>query len=288
MRKFVTSLAAMLSLSFFAQAQMEQYGPFVGGHAFVYKSNLFNSDDFRSDSVQKYKATMGFGGGFDYGYKGENGVSISSGLYFGTNNQKYGSEDTIVGDVLTFSAETKMSFLKVPLIISIQTRNESNLKAYYSLGAYICYNTGYSETINWDYKHNNSSLDLETTIEKKMMTSKYKGDSNTYSWKLDKRPYRRLGIGAIAAVGVSQKLSKQLDGYIQAKLEYQITNAEYSGETTFTPNNSKSGARYIDHLWGNYAKYMPDKKSDYERWGTHPFNLGVTFGLRYFIFKFDE
>jgi hypothetical protein len=131
MRKLLFSLFLSCLINPSAFAQNEQYGPYVGGNVFINKSNLANAHDRQTDSVQQYAFTPGVGAGFDFGYKYENGISISSGLWFGTTNQNYKGKDSIVGDNVTFEAKTTMSFLKIPLMVSVQSKNYQQLKAFF-------------------------------------------------------------------------------------------------------------------------------------------------------------
>ncbi len=287
MKKLSLSLLVLFVFSLKSIAQIEQYGPFVGGTAFVYKSNLYNAQDLHADSVQKYAFTPGFGVSFDFGHKYLNGISISSGISFSTSNQNYKGKDTIIGDVVTFSAKTKMSYLKIPLIFSMQTRNDKKAKAYYSLGVFYSYNTGYSETSTLNYEHNNFYRDQTTTISKKSVTTKYDKDTNSYVSNISERPYQHHGWGAIMALGASKRYSKKGEWFIQTKIEYQISSSENNDEMVFTPAVGSKDTRHVGHVWGNYAKYMHTTLSNYNRSATHPFDLGLSFGIRYYLFDFE-
>ncbi len=286
MKKISLSILTLVLFVLQSTAQIEQYGPFVGGTAFVYKSNLYNAQDFASDSVQKYSTTMGFGAGFDFGHKYLNGISISSGLHFGTNNQNYKSKDTIPGDILTFTANAKMTFIKIPLVVSMQTRNDKAAKAFYSMGLFYSYNTGYSEKINWEYKHN-TALNHTTTIKKQTIENAFPKDSNKYVSNVDQRPYNRHGWGAILGMGASKRYSKNAEWFCQLKIEYQISSSENNDEMVFTPAAGSVDTKHVGHVWGNYAKYLHRTNSNYNRPATHPFDLGLSFGIRYYLFDFE-
>ena len=287
MKKFYLSLCLLVFCGSRLMAQIEQYGPFIGGSAFVYKSNLYNAQDLHADSVQKYAFTPGAGISFDFGYRYLNGFSVSSGLSFSTSNQKYSGHDSIIGDVVTFSAKTKMSFIKVPLILSMQTRNDKPVKAFYSLGVFASLNTGYSETATWDYAHQNFYRNHTTTITKKTIETKYNNDTTKYQSTVSERPYRTLGWGAIMAMGISKRYSKKSEMYIQARIDYQISSSENNDQVVFTPVSGSADVRHEGYVWGNYAKYMHKLSSNYNRPATHPFNLGITFGIRHYIFDFE-
>lgn len=267
-----------------AIAQTELYGPFVGGAVFVYKSNLYNAHDLAADSVQKYSITPGFGVSFDFGHRYQNGFSVSSGISFSTSNQNYKTNDTIYGDILKFEAKTSMTYLKIPLILSMQTRSDKAAKAFYSLGAFYSYNTGYSETIKYDFKYAN---DYTTTIKKQTITTVRDKDSNKYESNVDQRPYHRSGWGAILAIGASKRFNKNTEWFIQTKIEYQISSSENNEEMVFSPAAGSVDTKRVGHVWGNYAKYMHKTNSNYNRPATHPFNFGLTFGLRYYLYDFE-
>jgi len=286
MKKLSLSVLVFSLFSLKAIAQIEQYGPFLGGTGLVYKSNLYNAQDLSADSVQKYAFTPGFGLSFDFGYKSLNGISISSGISVSTSNQKYKSKDTIYGDVLDFSATTKMTYIKVPLILSMQTRNDRNLKAFYSVGLFYSYNSGFSETAKWDYKYNDFA-DRTTSIKKKEIESTFPKDSNSYVSTISERPYRRHGWGAILAMGASKRFSTKGEWFIQARIDYQLSSSENNDEVVFTPTTGSSDSKRAGYVFGNYAKYMSNKTSNYNRPATHPFNIGLSFGLRYYVFDFE-
>ena len=286
MKKLYVSVLLLSVFSLKSIAQIEQYGPFVGASAFVYKSNLYNAQDLHADSVQNYAITPGFGVSFDFGRKFLNGISISSGLSFSTSNQNYKGKDPVIGDAVTFSAKTKMSYLKIPLIFSMQTRNDKKAKAYYSLGVFYSYNTGYSETSTLNYDKN-VYPDQTTTISKQTVTTKYNNDTNSYVSNISARPYQRHGWGAIMALGASKRYSKNGEWFIQTKIEYQISSSENNDEMVFTPAKGSKDTRHVGYVWGNYAKYMRSANSNYNRSATHPFNLGLSFGIRYYLFDFE-
>ncbi|HNF71621.1 MAG TPA: outer membrane beta-barrel protein [Chitinophagaceae bacterium] len=283
-----TGLALTFLLAFITgQAQIEQYGPYIGLNVFGYKSNLYNAEDLASDSVQKYKMTFGFSGGFDFGYRALNGISISSGISFGTCNQNYSSTDSIVGDIVAFKATTKMSYLKIPVVVTMQTRNEKPVKAYYSLGLFYSYNTGASDEATWDYTHNAFSPDLTLNIKGETIEKLYSNDKTKYEAKVNERPYRRHGWGGIFALGLSKQYSKKGEWFAQAKIEYQISSSENTDELTYTPTPGSMEPRRTDHVWGNYAKFMPDNTSAYSRPATHPYCLGINIGIRRYLYDFD-
>jgi hypothetical protein len=287
MKKIMLLLGYCLVSVGSAFAQLEQYGPFVGGNAFVYKSNLFNASDLQADSVQKYKLTLGFSGGFDFGYRFENGVSVHSGISFGTSNQNYTGNDSIVGNVVEMTASSKLGFVKIPIMVSMQTRNEKPLKLFYSLGLYYGFNTGFSETYTFDYKYNDNIRDFTTTIKDKTVDTKYKNDTSIYNFELSDRPYKKHAWGAILGFGASKRMNDKLEGFAQLRIEYQISSVENTDEMVIIPNPGSKGESGVTRVWGNYAKYMHNAKSNYNRPATHPFNLGITFGLRYFLFDFE-
>ena len=276
----------MLSVScLLGQAQIEQYGPFVGGNLFLYKSNLYNSQDLHADSVQHYQITPGFGLSFDFGYRYLNGLSIQSGLSYGSSGQHYNGKDSVVGDVVTFSAKTNMSFIKVPLIFSMTTRNDKPVKAFYSVGIFAALNTGFSESFSFDFAHA-VNASYTTTITKETYEVKYKNDTAKHAYNLNERPYRSLGWGAILALGASKRMNKKTEGFMQLKMEYQLSSSENTDQMIFTPQAGTADSKHLGYVWGNYAKYM-HHNGNYNRPATHPFNLGLTFGIRHFIFDFD-
>jgi hypothetical protein len=286
MKKIWIPFLALMAFSYVSKAQIEHYGPFVGGNVFGYKANLYNAKDFAADSVQKYKMTFGVSGGFDFGYRWLNGISISSGISFGSCNQNYGSKDSIAGDIVDFSASTKMSFVKIPLVISMQTRNDKPRKAYYSLGVFYSYNAGFSETATWDYTHNSFSPDKTINIKGEEIETQLANDSKIYKSTMSERPYQRHAWGAILGLGMSKRYSDNAEWFFQTKVEYQVSSSENTDEVTFTPTEGSVEPRRVGHVWGNYAKYMQNDKASFSRPATHPFCLGLTFGIRYYLFNF--
>jgi hypothetical protein len=125
------------------------------------------------------------------------------------------------------------------------------------------------------------------TIDKFTIENEFSGDTSTYISEVEDRPYRRHGWGAVMAMGLSKQFNKNAEWFVQAKMEYQISNSEFNEETLFTPASGSSDKRKLGHVWGNYAKYMHRANSNYNRPFTHPFNIGVTFGIRYYLFDFE-
>nr|MBP6316331.1 hypothetical protein [Chitinophagaceae bacterium] len=281
MKKLIL-FSLMLITGFWVSAQV--YGPFYGVNLYVYKSNLFNSDDFRADSFQKYTFTPGFAGNFEYGYLSESGFSVATGLHFGTNNQNYKGSDPYY--MYTMTANTKMSFLKIPLIFGMQKVTDKKLKLLYTLGFYYAYNTGYSDKIVLDYTNANIK-NTQQTIKKEVETNTIVGDTFKSVYTMDKRPYARHGLGATAGLGITYRLKQKMDFVAQFKGEFQITNAENTAEFRYTPVQPTPGLPSNRHTYGNYAKYMVNTKSNYNRAGTHPFNIGLTLGIRMYLFDFD-
>jgi hypothetical protein len=282
--KKVSILFFILVATFAAQAQQtEAYGPYYGVNIFVNKSNLFNSDDLRTDSFQKYKMTPSVSGSVEYGYLYDNGFSVSLGLQWGTANQKYTGEDIYLPYKMT--ATTKSSYLKIPLLFNHQTRNDKKFKFMYTLGFFYSLNTGYSDKIVLDYIDPNSA-DFETNITKKGIETTNTKDTNKTSYTFDQSVVRSSGLGAIVGAGISYRLKERTEFTMQIKSEFQFNNSENSDEILFTPTGSTTGNPLLHRVYGNYAKYMNVNNTNYGRATTHPFNVGITLGLRFYVFTF--
>lgn len=263
------------------------YGSFYGLHLYAYKSNLFNSDDLRADSFQTYKFTPGIAGSFEYGYLYENGFSISGGLQFGTNNQKYSGSDNKIP--YTMTATSKLSFLKIPLIMGKQALNDKKMKFLYTWGFYYAYNTGYSDYMMLDYG-DSKIKNYEQNLSSNTYTSNLVGDTNKVTYDMSKRPYKRSSWGALASVGFNYRIGKKTDFVLQVKGEYSISNIEVNDEVEFTPTGSTAITEKpkLSHAFGDYAKYMTSGVGNYNRAATHPFNIGLSFGIRHYLFHFDD
>ena len=282
--KKVILIALLFVMGFkgFAQ-ETEAYGPFINMNLYGYKSNLFNSDDLRADSFQKYSFTPSFAGSIERGYLYENGFSYSIGFQFGTNSQKYTGADASYPYKL--KATTKSSFFKIPLTFSHQTRNDKKLKFLYSLGFYYSLNTAYSDVIEYDYIDPNAA-DVTTTINKKGLNSKNTKDTFKTSYTFDNSPINAHGLGVLGGAGISYRIKSRTELLINLKGEFQVTNMENTDETLWTPTGSTPGTPRLNHLYGNYAKYMGNSNA-YRRAATHPFNIGLQIGLRFYLFSFQ-
>lgn len=262
--------------------QTEAYGPFINLNVYGYKSNLFNSDDFRADSFQTYSMTPGFAGSIERGYLFENGFSYALGFQFGTNNQKYQGAHTSYPYKMT--ATSKSSFIKLPLTFAYQSRNDKKLKFMYSVGFYYSLNTGYTDEIVLDYI-DPTAADYTTKITKKDMVTTNSKDTTKTSYAFDKKPVKSHGLGVLGGAGLSYRLKPRTELMVQVKTEFQFTNTESNEEILLTPKGSTPGSPELKHVYGNYAKYMT-QPGFYRRAATHPFNLGLTIGLRCYLFTF--
>lgn len=280
---------ALLLLSFIilqTQAQDTRYGTFYGVHLYGYKSNLFNSDDLRVDSFQTYSITPGFGIQAEYGFLAENGFSISGGIQFGTNNQNY--KGSHINVPYTMKASTKTSFLKIPLTMGIQAINDKKMKFLYTWGFYYSYLTAASDYMLIDYILP-QTRDIETNIKNNEKTVQIIGDTAKARYSMDKRPYRRHGLGALASAGVTYRIGHKTDLLIQAKGEFQFTNMETTDEVVFTPtSNFTSPYTFLGHAFGNYAKWMDRQPANHNRAATRPFNLGISIGIRHYLWDFEK
>lgn len=282
MKKIVFSFVCIL-MTQLASAQL--YGKYWGANLNIYKSNLFNADDVRADSFQKYKMTPGVGGSIEYGYLYENGISYSFGLQFGTNNQSYVG-NAITGSKLTMEAKTKLSYLKIPFTVTIQHINDKKTKFLYSIGAFYSYNLAYSDIRTFSYS-DGSIKPYEMTIKKEVLTANIVGDTAKATYDIKDRPYHRHGIGASAGIGFSRLVKEKVELITQLKGEFQISNAENTDENTLTPTGATSGYPQADYVYGNYAKYMYAPGKNENRAATHPFTIGLTIGLRFYLFDFN-
>ncbi|MEZ5047729.1 MAG: hypothetical protein R2831_12145 [Chitinophagaceae bacterium] len=285
MKKILLVLLVVLS-TYFIQAQDNLYGTFYGIQAQVYKSNLFNSDDLRTDSFQTYSFTPGFGLQLEYGYLYESGFSISGGLQIATNSQKYkGTHSFYLYDL---NATTTMTLIKIPLIMSKQAINEKKMKFIYSWGFYLGFNAGTKDHVTWDFK-DPKAIDYEIDITKNTYTAGYVGDSVKSTWDLKKSPYRSMGFGALGAIGATYRIGKKTDFIAQARGDFMLSNIERTDEIEYTPTGKTAQFEKskLDHPFGNYAKWMTSGNLNHNRSATHPFTLGLTLGIRHYIFDFD-
>jgi hypothetical protein len=270
-------------------ASAQAYGPYIGANVFAYKSNLFNSDDLRVDSFQEYVLTPGFTGGFDFGYLFENGVSINSGLHIGQANQRYrGGDSTFPFQI---EATTNLTQVKIPITIGKQRMDgEHKTVLIYSAGLYYVYNASYSDDLLVDFTDKNTK-DVRVTTNKKSKVEKWDiKDTILNSYLMSSRPYTRHGFGAVANLGISYKLKEKLFLNILARGEFQINNLEVTDQITYTNTRANVNNPILPvtrHEFGNYAKYMTRLQQNHNRSGTHPFNLGISIGLRYFLFEFN-
>lgn len=283
MKKIATLLGFAFTFFSAYSQETEAYGPFININVYAYKSNLFNSDDLRADSFQKYSITPGFAGSIERGYLYDNGFSYSLGLQFGTNNQKYTGADPNYAYKLT--ATTKTSFIKVPLTLAHQTRNDKKLKFLYSLGFFYSLNTSYSDQIELDYT-NSLLADYTTNITKKEITTKNSLDTAKSSYSFEHKPVNTHGFGALAGAGLSYRLKSRTELMVNLKGEFQFTNLENTDENLWTPTGNTPGTANYKPLYGNYAKYMTGAGAA-RRAGTRPFNLGLNIGLRFYLFSFQ-
>jgi hypothetical protein len=284
--KKLLSICIFLLASQLVDAQI--YGPYIGASFYGYKSNLFNSDDLRVDSFQKYVITPGFAGSFDYGYLWENGVTFNTGLQIGTSNQKYKGGDTTFP--YQFEAQTKLTQVKIPITIGKQTMHgEHKVVLIYSAGLYYAYTASYKDELFVNFTNKNIK-DLRYVTEKKTFTEKWDiKDTITNAYVMSRRPYTKHGIGVVANLGIAYRIKEKLDFTVLAKAEFQVTNAEITDQIVYT--NAKSGISNpivpeSKHAFGNYAKYMTKANQNHNRSGTHPFNIGLSVGLRYYLFEF--
>lgn len=270
------------------QVSAQIFGPFYGVNLYVNKSNLFNSDDLRADSFQSYKMTSSFAGNFEYGYLYESGFSVATGIQFGSCNQSYkGSYNSYTQDL---TASTKMSFIKIPVIFGIQKNNDKKMKFLYTVGLFYSYNTKYSDT--WEYTDKVAILgvthkDTYTLTDDVLTYSNNTNSTLNSSYSLSKRPYQRHGFGTSASIGFRYQMKGKMEFIGQLKGEFTLTNAETTEETRFTPVKAPTNTfGYSGHAFSNYAKYMFDPNSNWNRASTHPFNLGISLGIRYYLFDF--
>ncbi|MBL7772065.1 MAG: hypothetical protein JNM95_04300 [Chitinophagaceae bacterium] len=289
MKKILVLCLAVLTIGI-AKAQDRTYGPFYGIHVFGYKSNLFNSDDFRADSFQKYQFTPGFGATLEFGRLYQSGFSVAGGLSFGTSNQKYVGND--ISYTYNMTATTSTSFLKIPIIFGLQAHKDKRLKYFYTLGFYYSYNTGYKDVRKKDYKDDLTKAPTETTtITKDTYTITYDTTKLQTVLSMDKSPIVRNGFGALAGFGINYRIKDKMQFIAQLKGEFTITNIESIEKTRFRyvdGTNNTVGFPYSGYVYDNYTKYMNDPKSNWNRSGTHPFNLGIQIGIRYYLYDFNE
>ncbi len=275
----LTSIMMMLA----AQAQLtEIYGPYYGGSLFVNKGNLYNSDDYRADSFQKYQLTPNFAGQLELGYLFENGFSIAGCVQFATCNQKYKGADPYYAFTLT--ANTKSSFIKLPFIISHQTRNDKLLKFIYSVGFYYALTLGYSDQYTID-AIDPASADFTTSISKGLMTTTNSLTKDKTSYAIRDNIFNTHGLGALAGAGISYRFKEKVEFIAQFRTEMHLTNVENTSENVVSPTDGTPGFPQYKNLYGNYAKYMSVPDNNYRRAQTRPINMGINLGLRFYKFR---
>lgn len=271
-----------VALGFQAQAQLKEiYGPFYSGSVFVNKGNLFNPDDLRADSFQAYALTPNVGLQFDYGYLFDNGISVSGGLHYSTCNQKYtGSASSYA---YTLNGTTNASFIKIPITFSHQTRNDKLFKFIYSAGFFYAYTMGYKDQYSFDYKADNVAT-LTTTITQKEMTQVLEGKSEKAVYALRDNVFHRHNIGALVAAGISYRFKERWELISQVRSEIFMSNVENINQNVVTPAENTPGYAQYAYVYGNYAKYMRSSNLNDRRSATRPFNLGLSIGLRKYVF----
>lgn len=281
MKKTLLALLS-LALGLSAQAQLKEiYGPFYNVSVFANKGNLFNPDDLRADSFQAYALTPNVGLQFDYGYLFTNGFSISGGLHYSTCNQQYTGDNSSYA--YSLSGTTNSSFIKLPFTISHQTRNDKLFKFIYSVGFFYAYTMGYSDKYTLDYKADNVAS-ATTTITQKEMTQTMDGSSSKATYAIRDNVFHRHNIGTLAAAGISYRFKERWEFITQVRTEIFMSNVENINKNVLTPTDGTPGYAQYAYVYGNYAKYMRSPNINDRRSATRPFNMGLTIGLRKYVF----
>jgi hypothetical protein len=173
-----------------------------------------------STDVLKKSFTFGFEGGVNCGYKFNNFLGASMGLFYSMQGQHY--KDTKISGVYgteTLKHDINLSYLKIPFKCNGILKINESLSFTGFAGFYLGILTGYKETFADIYPDGNNGT-IESTVEMKgkTITIKYNTDAEKYS--LTEKPFKSTDFGMTLGAGIQKKISESMNFNII--LNYQI------------------------------------------------------------------
>lgn len=171
----------------------------------------------------KKEFTFGFEGGVIGGYNFTHNFGLSVGALYSLQGQNY--KDYIVYEQgysksFTYENEISLTYINIPLRLNYNTDSEKQYSFNCYAGIYIDVLLTYSEFYRktHDYYYYKQTMSGETlTID---YGNRDSGESYSYEFELNEKPYKSHGFGLTAGIGIQKKLSGAL--FLPVLISYHL------------------------------------------------------------------
>ena len=243
MKKLALVVLSLFVLPFFVKGQQGSIK--ISGALFPQVSFLFNNDDSNAGPELDYAKTIRFGGGIGATYGLSDYFDIGAEFLISPEGQKYTGVYEKGGVKKTLEAYTKLTYLKVPLMLFLHNDLEQ-VSFNFLVGPQFSFLIGGQETAKF---YENGSLKGEFSSDFKTIT--ISGDSKvtgTYT----ESPYSKFLPGVFLGLGMSFPVGDNMFISTILRFDYAFGDAENKNSKVKT---EFFGQTVTEEAWATQPKY---------------------------------
>ena len=236
MKKLSLLLVGLFIVPFVVKAQQGTVK--LSGTLFPQVSFLFNNDDSNAGPELDYATTIRFGGGIGVTYGISDYFDVGTEFLISPQGQKYVGKVEQGGVTSKLEAYTKLTYLKVPLVLFFHNDLEETAAFNFMFGPQFNFLIGGQETAKY---YSGDKLVSEYVADATTLTQTNHSNNTTTKGTFTESPYNKFLFGAFMGLGVSFHIADNMllstilrfdytFGDVEnknAKLKYEGINEEF-------------------------------------------------------------
>ncbi len=220
MKKLTLAILGLIVLPFLSKAQQGTVK--VTGTLFPQVSFLFNNDDSDAGPELDYATTIRFGGGVGVTYGLSDYFDVGTEFLISPQGQKYTGKYEIGGVTRTLDAYTKLTYLKVPVMLFLHNDLET-VSFNFMVGPQFNFLIGGQETAKY---YENGTLTQERIADATTITVK-DGNGNTFAkGTFTETAYSKFLFGAFMGFGMSFPIGDNMFLSTTLRFDYSFGDVE--------------------------------------------------------------
>ena len=240
-----------------AKMMFAQQGFYLGGRLVAPQSTwLMNKNDADEGPELDWKSTIGVAGGIAVGYNVSDNMGFEMNILFSGQGQKYEGKietkdqaNTTIIRTEVYTAQTKLMYMKLPLLFKVNTNPESTVGFTFFTGPQFDFLMGCKEEYNGTYTGSAGNGSWKSELDKDEITTTYSpsgASSSTSTTKLSGKPYKGFGVDWVLGLGAQFNLSENFQLTATFRADYGLGDAEDKDCKLKSVTNSLGTVEYKD------------------------------------------
>jgi opacity protein-like surface antigen len=238
---------------------------------------LLNQDDSDAGPELDYEVTWGVAGGLTLAYNFTDYLGVGVDVLYSSQGQKYSGK--MGGSGQDFTAHTKLSYLKLPLLFRFNSDPTSPVQFSFFVGPQLSFLTGYKDRV--ETSGSGITAVLEVSGTEAVTTLSGGGLTVTDKEELTAPAYKGTAFGVAFGLGTGFNITDNLQLTLHFRGDYAFGDAENKESKI---DHTSHGGTGQDPFWEVKPKYNTSQSgapAGYKRPATSAITGGLMLGITY-------